>query len=173
MGRRRAIMASVTNIRGYLDEDWPSVLEICLLAFAPIHESFECLLGSSLFRLVYPDWRASNERYLHSLTEAAERERLLVTEQNAAVVGFVHYSIDSEKQVGTIGLNAVHPIHQSKGIGTLMYARVIETMRTRGMKYVKVGTGGDPSHAAARRAYEKAGFVPIPVVNYFKSLNAE
>ena len=51
-----------------------------------------------------------------------------------------------------------------------MYGRVMEEMRTGGLKYVKVGTGGDPSHAAARRAYEKAGFVPIPVVNYFKSL---
>lgn len=163
----------MANIRAYADEDWELVLEICLLAFTPIHESFECLLGGELFRLVYPDWRASNQKYLRSLTEDAERERLLVAEKDATVVGFVHYAIDAERQIGTLGLNAVHPAHQSKGIGTLMYRRVMEHMRSQGMKYVKVGTGGNPSHAAARRAYEKVGFVPIPVVNYFKPLNAD
>jgi AAA domain len=38
------------------------------------------------------------------------------------------------------------------------------------MKYVRVDTGGDPSHAPARRAYEKARFLPIPVVHYFRTL---
>lgn len=34
-----------------------------------------------------------------------------------------------------------------------------------------VGTGGDPSHAAARRAYEKAGFdAVIPSVWMFRKL---
>ena len=40
------------RIRPYSENDRQSVLEICLLAFAPIHESFEALLGSELFRLV-------------------------------------------------------------------------------------------------------------------------
>jgi predicted kinase len=38
------------------------------------------------------------------------------------------------------------------------------------MRYVTVSTGGDPSHAPAQRAYEKAHFVPIPVVHYFRTL---
>ena len=34
-----------------------------------------------------------------------------------------------------------------------------------------VGTGGDPSHAPARRAYEKAGFGPaIPSLYYYRAL---
>lgn len=32
-----------------------------------------------------------------------------------------------------------------------MYRRAMENMRRQGMRYVKVGTGGDPSYAAARR----------------------
>jgi hypothetical protein len=40
-----------------------------------------------------------------------------------------------------------------------------------GMRYATVGTGGDPSHEPARRAYEKAGFsVHIPSVYMYREL---
>jgi len=149
------------TIRPYLDSDWDAVLEICILAFTPVHESFERLLGTDLFALVYPDWKASHKDYLSSLTNADARDRFLVAERNASAVGFIHYEVDSTKQRGTIGINAVHPAQQSKGIGSLMYGHVLQMMRD---------TGGDPSHAPARRAYEKARFLPIPVVHYFRTL---
>lgn len=158
-------------IREYSDADWRAVLEICLLAFTPIHESFERLLGTNLFALVYPDWKASNENYLRSLTESGERERTLVAEENGTVVGFIHYQLNCEKRSGEIGLNAVHPAHQGKGIGSLMYSHVLDVMQSQGMNYAKVGTGGDSSHVPARRAYEKVGFVPVPLVNYFRDLS--
>jgi predicted kinase/GNAT superfamily N-acetyltransferase len=173
------------TIRPYLDSDWDAVLEICILAFTSVHESFERLLGTDLFALVYPDWKASNKDYLNYLISSDEKDRFLVAEQDGSkqdgskqdgprqdgsVVGFIHYSVDSTKQRGTIGINAVHPAHQSQGIGSLMYAHVLQIMRAQGMRYVTVDTGGDPSHAPARRAYEKALFLPIPVVHYFRSL---
>jgi GNAT superfamily N-acetyltransferase len=158
------------KVRLYLDDDWPSVLEICLLAFTPVYESFESLLGTELFPLVYPDWKASNEKYLRSLSESGERERFFVAEENGAIIGFIHYAVNAENQFGNIGLNAVHPAHQGQGIGSLMYRHVLDIMRAMGMRYVRVDTGGDLSHAPARRAYEKAGFAPLPVVHYFKSL---
>jgi GNAT superfamily N-acetyltransferase len=157
------------KIRPYIDSDWQLVLEICLLAFAPIHEAFETLLGNELFRLVYPDWKASHQRYLHSLTDT-EKDRLFVAEENEVVVGFIHYEVSQDGQSGKIGLNAVHPAHQRKGVATLMYGYVLDIMRTAGVKYAQVGTGGDPSHIPARRAYEKFGFVPLPLVQYYKKL---
>ena len=39
-----------------------------------------------------------------------------------------------------------------------------------GMKLAEVGTGGDPSHAPARRSYEKAGYTALPLVRYYKDL---
>ncbi|WP_437957583.1 GNAT family N-acetyltransferase [Sorangium sp. So ce119] len=64
-----------------------------------------------------------------------------------------------------IGLNAVDPAHAGKGIGTAMYEFALARMRQSGMKVATVATGGDPSHAPARRAYRKAGFdVEIPSV---------
>jgi GNAT superfamily N-acetyltransferase len=157
------------QIRSYVGSDWQSVLEICLLGFAPIHESFESLLGSDLFQMVYPDWKASDEKYLRSLAET-DKDRLFVAEEKGAVVGFIHYEVSMDGQSGKIGLNAVHPAHQRKGVGTLMYEHVLGLMRVAGLKYARVGTGGDASHIPARRAYEKLGFAPLPLVSYYKRL---
>ena len=157
------------KIRPYMDHDWQSVLDICILAFTPIHQSFESLLGTDLFRLVYPDWKASHERYLRSPTNA-EKDRLFVAEENGSAVGFIHYEVSPDGQSGKIGLNAVHPTHQRKGVATLMYEYVLDMMKSAGAKYAQVGTGGDFSHAPAQRAYEKSGFVPLPLVRYYKKL---
>ncbi|MCI0882720.1 MAG: GNAT family N-acetyltransferase, partial [Chloroflexi bacterium] len=62
----------------------------------------------------------------------------------------------------------VHPHFQNRGIGTHMYTFVLDWLKGQGMKVISVSTGGDPSHAPARRAYEKAGFTcAIPSVRYY------
>jgi hypothetical protein len=44
-------------------------------------------------------------------------------------------------------------------------------MRDEGMRLATVSTGGDASHAPARRAYEKLGFgAGIPAVTLYKLL---
>ena len=89
---RKSVPATRHNrmptIRPYLDSDWDAVLEICVLAFTPVHESFERLLGTELFSLVYPDWKTSNKDYLRSLTNSDARDRFLVAEQNGWSCGF-------------------------------------------------------------------------------------
>lgn len=105
------------TIRSYIDSDWEVVLEICLLSFTPVHESFERLLGTELFAFVYPDWKTSNKDYLRSLTNPGERGGLLVVEEDRSVVGFIHYEVDGLKRRGNMGLNAVHPAHRAKASG--------------------------------------------------------
>jgi GNAT superfamily N-acetyltransferase len=99
-------------------------------------------------RSVYPDWKASHERYLRSLTNV-EKDRLFVAEENGSAVGFIDYDLSPDGQSGKIGLNAVHPTHQRKGVATLMYEYVLDMMKRAGAKYAQVGTGGDTSHAPA------------------------
>jgi hypothetical protein len=62
-------------IRGYTSADWQTVRSICLEAFQPIHEGFARALGTELFSLVYPDWKASSESYLRSLCETRRAPR--------------------------------------------------------------------------------------------------
>jgi len=64
----------------------------------------------------------------------------------------------------------VDPAHQNHGVGTMLNVFALERMKERGVRLARVETGGDPSHAPARRSYEKAGFVPLPLVRYFKNL---
>lgn len=157
-------------IRQYVTADWDAVLDICIAAFTPIHEGFERALGRELFQLVYPDWKASNEAYLRSLCASDECKRMLVAELQGSVAGFIHYEVDLVKSSGTLGLNAVHPRWQRRGVATSMYGRVFQILREKGAKFVQVSTGGDAAHIPARAAYEKCGFSPRPVVHYFKTL---
>jgi hypothetical protein len=38
------------------------------------------------------------------------------------------------------------------------------------MRVAVIGTGGDPGHAPARRLYERSGYRPFPVVQFYKEL---
>lgn len=51
-----------------------------------------------------------------------------------------------------------------------MFQHVLAEMKAKGMKMVDVTTGGDSSHAPARRTYEKCGFTALPLVKYYKVL---
>ena len=83
--------------------------------------------------------------------------------KDGTVVGFVSLHCNQDRQVGEIGLNAVHPGHAGQGIGPTMYDFAVARMKEEGMQVATVSAGGDPSHAPALRAYEKAGFaVGIP-----------
>jgi ribosomal protein S18 acetylase RimI-like enzyme len=152
------------KLRTYVEGDWEAVLDLCLLAFAPACASLERLHGTDL------DWRTCITKYLASLTRSGERKQLVVAEQRGSVVGVVHYEVDRATQSGSIGVSAVHPSLQGKGIGSLMYAYVLDEMRAQGARYATAETGGDLSSAPARRAYEKAGFVAVPTVHHFMTL---
>ncbi|MGI6083679.1 MAG: GNAT family N-acetyltransferase [Limnochordia bacterium] len=94
-----------------------------------------------------------------------------VADLEDCVVGFVSLKLNPETGVGETGLNAVHPDYSGRGIGTGMYRFAPERVKEAGMKAAAVATGGDPSHSAARRAYEKAGFdIFIPSVWMCKRL---
>jgi GNAT superfamily N-acetyltransferase len=93
---------------------------------------------------------------------------------DGAPVAFCAVSLNFATKVGEIGLNAVHPDHQGRGLGAMMYAHALGRMRAAGMKVAAVGTGADASHAPARRAYAKAGFtVGIPSVYYYQALDVD
>ena len=152
------------RVRPYVDGDWEAVLDLCLRRSPRPASPSSAWLGADL------DWRTSIGRYLRSLTRPGERGRLVVAELRGSVVGVVHYQVDRETQSGSIGVSAVHPARQGKGIGSLMYEHVLEAMSAQGVRYATADTGADSSHAPARRAYEKAGFVAVPTVHYFIKL---
>jgi len=152
------------TLRSYADGDWEAVLELLLRAFAPGYESLERSLGRHL------DWQECIRRHLRSLTRPGARQRLIVAEADGAVVGLVHYVVDPGEQSGSIGVSAVHPAHPGRGVALQMYLHVLDLMRARGIKYVTAETEGHSARDPVRRAYEEAGFVPLPIVRYYADL---
>ncbi len=84
--------------------------------------------------------------------------KVYVVEDAGALVGFIVTIMDCKRKIGEIGLNAVDPGHQGKGIGKMMYAFALNDLRKWGAEIAYVGTGGDSAHSLARAVYEAVGF---------------
>ncbi|MEM7682320.1 MAG: GNAT family N-acetyltransferase [Planctomycetota bacterium] len=158
-------------IRRFEPADLEPLLALSLAAFTPIHESFERELGLEVFRLAYPDWRKSHERYVRQIcNDDPEKIYVAWDEAARALAGYVHYTTNAEDRSGEIGLNAVDPTYQGRGVGTSLCHHVLGLMRENGALWAKVNTGGDPSHASAVRAYEKCGFKVFPLAHMTRLL---
>src|SRR5687768_16845872 len=139
-------------------DDLPRLEEVRQAAFAPVFASFRSILGEDIYNLAQAREDEAQGALLASLLAPASCWEVYVANRAGVVVGFVSLQIRKDTQVGEIGLNAVQPAYAGKGVGTEMYAFAITRMKEAGMRVATVATGGDASHAPARRAYEKAGF---------------
>lgn len=151
--------------------DLPRLQEIRLNAFEPIFRSFREILGEVIYKVAQQHEDEAQAGLLPDMFKPESEWELFVIEQKTDVLGFISIKLNRSLRVGEIGLNAIHPNSAGNGIGTHMYEYAIEYMKSNGMKVATVGTGGDPSHSAARSAYRKAGFdVEIPSVWMCKEL---
>jgi GNAT superfamily N-acetyltransferase len=152
-------------IRSANDSDAAHLEHVRRAAFAPVFASFRAILGEDISQVTQARDDQAQAEYLASLLIPDSGWELYVAEHAGLVVGFVSVQLNRETSIGEIGLNAVHPDWAGAGIGTAMYDAVLERMREAGMRVATVSTGGDSSHAPARRAYQKAGFnVGIPSI---------
>ena len=158
-------------IREVQADDVPALQALTVLAFEPVFASFAAILGEKIFPLAYPDWKSLQSNLVESMFND-EKIHLWLAEQKGKPVGLVAYQLaKGDEKTGEIEFLVVHPEHQNEGIGTQLNEFALTKMREAGMKLVIVGTGGDESHAPARKSYEKAGFRPLPSVWYFKHLD--
>jgi len=136
----------------------PVLDDIRQAAFAPVFESFRAILGDEIYEAAQAGDDEGQAELLVSLFAPESPWEVHAARHGQCIVGFVSLRLDHATKVGEIGLNAVHPDHGGQGIGTAMYEFAVERMKQAGMRVATVATGGDPSHAPARRAYRKAGF---------------
>lgn len=158
------------RIRRVCDSDIEDLVQLSLLAWVPVFDSFRNILGPGIYPVLWPDWQASQRAAVEAVCKDREKRTVLVAELDGKAVGFLAYELDAKTKVGEVQLLAVHPDHQNRGIGTELNVAALSEMRERGMKMAQVDTGGEPSHAPARRSYEKAGYTALPLVRYFKDL---
>jgi GNAT superfamily N-acetyltransferase len=157
------------NIRPYSDTDQDAVVHFSLRAWAPVFESLEGAMDPAVFRVLYPDWRVSQRAAIEAVL-ANPDQRVWVADNEGALVGFVSVILHANDSMGEIYMLAVAPEHQRTGVGTALTNYAVEWIRQAGMAIAMIGTGGDPGHAPARRTYERAGFRPLPLVQFYKKV---
>lgn len=159
------------TLRDGRSDDLPALHAIREAAFSPVFASFRALLGPRIAAHALADAEGEQARHLDAIAGPDSAHALLVAARAGTLIGFVSFTLDPVTRVGEIGLNAVHPDHAGCGLGTAMYRHVLDRMREAGMQVATVGTGGDASHAPARRAYAKAGFdAALPNVFLYRTL---
>jgi len=158
------------NIRPFTDQDLDEIVTLSLLAWEPVFDSFKQILGPNIYTRLYPDWRKTQKSGVVTICKDQEKNHVLVAETDGKVVGFLAYQLNKAEKTAEVQLLAVHPEHQNLGIGAELNLTALQEMKAAGMKIAVVETGGDDSHAPARRSYENAGYTPFPIVRYFKDL---
>jgi GNAT superfamily N-acetyltransferase len=158
------------HIRPVCDDDVEDLVQLSLLAWVPVFSSFEQILGPQIYTMIWPDWKSGQKEAVETVCQDGAKTAVLVAEWDGIVVGFLAYELNVKDKTGEVQLLAVHPEYQNLGIGTELKRFALEEMKKNGMKMAKVETGGDPSHAPARRSYQKAGYIALPLVRYFKDL---
>ena len=164
-------MSEPCTFRAFAPDDLPRLHAIRDAAFKPVFQSFRDLLGEEIAGVALASVEREQAELLDKIAAADSADELFVAETDGEIVAFCSLSLDQDSKLGEIELNAVHPDHQGRGIGTAMFRHALARMRAAGMQAASVGTGGDASHAPARRAYEKAGFDrAIPSVYLYRAL---
>lgn len=158
------------HLRLLTADDLEGVLQLSILAWAPVFESFEQVLGSAIYTKIYPDWKTSQRNVVETICRDTAKYITWVAEADGVLAGFIVYELNDKDKTGEVQFLAVHPDYQNQGIGTRLNTFVLEKMKEHGMALAVVGTGGDPGHAPARATYEKAGYIGLPLVRYYKDL---
>jgi ribosomal protein S18 acetylase RimI-like enzyme len=157
-------------IRPYTEDDLEDIVQLSLLAWEPVFSSFRQILGPEIYTIIYPDWRTQQREGVEKVCKDVVKTTTWVADLDGLVAGFIAWILNMEDKTGEVYLLAVHPEYQNQGIGTELNNFALKMMKESGMKMAVVGTGGDPSHAPARRSYEKVGYTPLPLVRYYKNL---
>lgn len=157
------------RIRLFEDGDAEAVVDLSLRAWEPVFASIERAMGPEIYGPLVPDWRASQRQSVKDAC-ASQKTRVWVAEVDASTIGFVAVELHAEDNFGEIYLLAVDPEYQGSGIGTALTEFALAWIKDAGMPVAMVETGLDPGHAPARRTYEKAGYVQLPIARYFKKL---
>lgn len=159
------------QIRPFQDRDLPRLHEIREAAYRPVFRSFRNLVGEKIAEMTLATAEDEQGEYLDRICRSGSNVEVFVVESDRQVVGFCGVALNQDTKIGEIDLNSIHPNWQNKNIGTAMYNHALDHMRQAGMQVATVGTGGDESHAAARRAYHNAGFsASIPNVIMYREL---
>src|SRR5579872_5826852 len=125
-----------------------AIIRLSLRAWAPVFASIQQQMDPEVYRLLHPDWRATQSKAVEDACTAADANAWVALKDMSAV-GFVTAKRHSGV-LGEIYMIAVDPDHQRRGIGTRLARHALDWMKGAGISVGMIDTGGDPGHAPAR-----------------------
>ena len=116
MPQQSRTTAQAHRIRPLTPADLEAVVELSLLAWEPVFISFENILGTAIFDLLYrPPWRAAQAANVRRNCLADGAESFVMATSDDVPVGFVVLQQDHDESLGVVEMIAVHPEHQRRG----------------------------------------------------------
>jgi ribosomal protein S18 acetylase RimI-like enzyme len=168
MPHRSTTNAPPRQIRPLTAEDLDAVVDLSLLAWEPVFVSWQGILGTSIFNLLYrPSWREAQARQVRENCLAVGAESFVLITPSDEVVGFL--VLEREGEDGRVQMIAVHPAHHRRGHARALMEFAVTRLSEQGTLLINVGTGADPAHAPARALYEALGFTGVPLMAYYKT----
>lgn len=157
-------------VQPYEPHHLEAVVELSLRAWAPVFQELEKALEPAVYEAFYPEgWRGSQSKDVRAVCTEGDA-RVWVATYDARIAGFVAVKVQARAVLGEIYMIAVDPALQRRGIASALTRFALAFMKRAGVSVAMVDTGGDPGHAPARRAYERAGFRELPLSRYFMKL---
>ena len=104
-------------IQPVCENDVDALVQLSLLAWIPVFDSFEQMLGPEIYTLIWPDWKKSQREGVETVCRDGEKTIVWVAELDGVVVGFLAYKLNAKDKTGEVQLLAVHPEYQNRGIG--------------------------------------------------------
>ena len=148
-------------LRRAQDSDLPSLDEIVVVCYTPIHDSYVRVVGEEcaccLRRNPDVDWRVEKTNRVRKAYEG-QPDCVWVLEKDGAIFGFVTFAVQRERNRAWIEENGVLPEHRGQGWATFMLRHVFEHLRGEGIRFASVEVDLDDVHRPARRVYRAVGF---------------
>jgi len=148
-------------LRRAQDSDLPSLNEIVVICYTPIHDSYVQIVGEECARGLRHnpevDWTVEKTNRVRKAYEN-QPDGVWVLEQGGVVFGFVTFTVQRECNRAWIEENGVLPEHRGHGWATFMLRHVLQHLRREGIRFVSVEVDLDDVHQPARRAYQAVGF---------------
>ena len=145
------------QLRRATNDDLATIVDLGLLAWAPVFASLRQTFSPGVYGLLYPDWERQQREVIERIC-AGERTTVWVAELDGEMAGFVAYTLDQGERIGTVELLAVHPGYQQRGVATALNRVALDAIhRVRGWaasRRTAAGARGSrskPVHGPQRR----------------------
>jgi hypothetical protein len=107
-------------LRPFENRDTDAVVEIANLAWQRIYASHRDIFGEKLYAALFPEDRERKGNEMRRHCEHSP-DHIWICELDGRVVGFIMWSMDTTRNIGTVGNNGLHPDAAGQGLGTFMY----------------------------------------------------